>query len=247
MILSKTYLLIALLCFQCITWAQNTQKQIKISDDISLIQLSPNAYVHVSLATFPTFGKVASNGLVFIDQGKAFLFDTPVTVEQTEALIKWFEKNLHVTFTGFIPNHWHEDCMGGLACIKKRHIPSYANQMTIDQARSHQLPLPDHGFKDSLKLKMNNKSIDCYYFGGGHTTDNITVWIPSEKILFGGCLIRESKATSKGNLSDADVKAWPATIKKIMAEFPSAQIVIPGHGAIGGYELLTHTLDVVSK
>lgn len=243
----KIALLISALCLQCIAWAQTTPKQIKISSDISLIKLSPNAYVHVSVAPIPPFGNVASNGLVFIDQGKAFLFDTPINTEQTRKLVIWVEKNLHVTFAGFVPNHWHGDCMGGLAYLKQRHIPSYANQMTIEQARLHHLPLPEHGFKDSLQLKLNDKTIECHYFGGGHTTDNITVWIPSEKILFGGCLIREMNATSKGNLSDADVKAWPSTIKKVMSEFPSAQIVIPGHGAIGGYELLPHTLELVSK
>jgi hypothetical protein len=55
------------------------------------------------------------------------------------------------------------------------------------------------------------------------------------------------KATTKGNLADADLKAWPNTIKKVMAKFPSARIVIPGHGDAGGLELLQHTLDVVNK
>ncbi|MDP4204044.1 MAG: CfiA family subclass B1 metallo-beta-lactamase, partial [Bacteroidota bacterium] len=76
---------------------------------------------------------------------------------------------------------------------------------------------------------------------------NIVVWIPSEKILFAGCMVKEMKANTKGNLSDADVKAWPSTIKKVMAKFPSARIVIPGHGEAGGFELLQHTLEVVWK
>jgi len=119
--------------------------------------------------------------------------------------------------------------------------------MTIDLAKKHNLSLPDKGFKDSLKLKLNDKPIECYYFGAAHSTDNIVVWIPSEKILFAGCMAKEMKATTKGNLADADLKAWPNTIKKVMAKFPSTRIVIPGHGDAGGLELLQHTLDVVNK
>jgi metallo-beta-lactamase class B len=231
----------------CTLWGQTGNHAIKISNDIDLIRLSPNAYIHVSRAVMGSFGMVSSNGLIFIDKGKAFLFDTPVDEAQTKTLISWVEKNLHVSFVGFVPNHWHGDCMGGLAYIKARHIPSYANRMTIDLAKKHHLPLPDKGFNDSLKLKLNDKPIECYYLGAAHSTDNIVVWIPSEKILFAGCMAKEMKSTSKGNLADADLKAWPNTIKKVMAKFPSARVVIPGHGDAGGFELLQHTLDVINK
>lgn len=244
---SKAFIPILFLLFHCVIWGQRSNSTIKISKDIDLIRLSPNAYIHVSRAAMGSFGLVSSNGLIFIDKGKAFLFDTPVDEAQTKTLITWVKKNLHVSFVGFVPNHWHGDCMGGLAYIKARHIPSYANHMTIDLARKHHLPLPDTGFKDSLKLKLNDKAIECYYPGAAHSTDNIVVWIPSEKILFAGCMAKEMKTTSKGNLADADVKAWPNTIKRVMAKFPSARVVIPGHGAIGGYEILPHTLEIFSK
>jgi len=243
----KAIILSLLVSSCCALWGQTSNHTIKVSNDIDLIRLSPNAYIHVSRAAMGSFGMVSSNGLIFIDKGKAFLFDTPVDEAQTKTLITWVEKNLHVSFVGFVPNHWHGDCMGGLAYIKARHIPSYANQMTIDLARKHHLPLPDKGFKDSLKLKLNDKAIECYYPGAAHSTDNIVVWIPSEKILFAGCMAKEMKATTKGNLADADLKAWPNTIKKVMAKFPSARIVIPGHGDAGGVELLQHTLDVINK
>jgi len=240
-------IIFSLLLSHCALWGQTGNHTIKISNDIDLIRLSSNAYIHVSRAAMGSFGMVSSNGLIFIDKGKAFLFDSPVDEAQTKTLITWVEKNLQVAFVGFVPNHWHGDCMGGLSYIKSRQIPSYANRMTIDLAKKNHLSFPDKGFKDSLKLKLNDKPIECYYFGAAHSTDNIIVWIPSEKILFAGCMAKEMKATTKGNLADADLKAWPNTIKKVMAKFPSARIVIPGHGDAGGLELLQHTLDVVNK
>jgi metallo-beta-lactamase class B len=137
--------------------------------------------------------------------------------------------------------------MGGLEYLNKKGIKSYANQMTIDIAKEKGLPVPQQGFKDSLSLELNKMKIECYYFGGGHSTDDIVIWIPSEKILLAGCIIKGMRSKGLGNLSDADVKAWPSTIQDVIAEFPSAEIVIPGHGQYDGKELLIHTQEVLSK
>lgn len=40
-------------------------------------------------------------------------------------------------------------------------------------------------------------------------------------------MAKDMTSTTLGNLSDADVQAWPSTIRKVMKKFPSAEIVIP--------------------
>jgi metallo-beta-lactamase class B len=61
----------------------------------------------------------------------------------------WLSDSMKVRVTGFAPNHWHIDCMGGLAWLKSQGIRSYANQKTIEIAKSKSLPVPDEGFTDS--------------------------------------------------------------------------------------------------
>ena len=244
----KKWLVIFLMLFvQGQGWAQKIAQRIKVSDDITLIKLSDRAYIHVSQAELPPFGRVASNGLVFINDGEAFLFDTPVTDAQTDELVNWLSHSLQVKVVGFVPNHWHVDCMGGLAYLQQQHIPSWANQITIDSAKVKGLPVPDHGFTDSLQLKLGDKAIDCYYFGPAHTTDNIVVWIPSEKILFPGCMVKSMNSQNLGNTADGDLNAYPITIQKVMNKFPDARIVIPGHGPFGGPELIRHTYRLATR
>ena len=146
---------------------------------------------------------------------------------------------------GFVPNHWHEDCMGGLKCLQNKKINSWANQITIDIAREKGLPVPDHGFTDSLNLSLGDKKIFCYFPGAAHSLDNIVVWIPSEKILFAGCMCKSINSVNLGNITDGDISEYPATIGKVIARFGSAEIIIPGHGGIGGPELLLHTKNLV--
>lgn len=220
---------------------------IRLSKDLEIIKLSGHAYVHVSYATLPKFGRFGSNGLIYADHGKAYLFDTPVTDSLSKALVTWITDSLKLQVVGFVPNHWHDDCMGGLGYLQSQGIASYANQMTIDMAKSKGLPVPAHGFKDSLVLKLNDKHVCCYYLGGGHTADNIVVWIPAENILFAGCMCKELAATNLGNLADSDMKAWPTTMNKVIVKFPTAKIVIPGHGQVGSTALLQHTSELLKK
>ena len=202
-------------------------------------------FLHVSFSELPGYGRFSSNGLVFVNNGEAFLFDTPVTNSLTKVLTDYLTDSMKLKITGFVPNHWHSDCMGGLAYLKSIGIDSWANQMTIDIARKNELPLPSHGFTDSLTLKIGDKSIECFYPGPAHTTDNIVVWIPSEKILFAGCMVKEMNSSGPGNTADADLAKWPLTIEKVISKFGTALIVIPVHGKYGGAELLRHTLELL--
>jgi metallo-beta-lactamase class B len=225
--------------------SQRADESLTISKDLVLIKISTNAYVHISYTDVPGYGRVSANGLIFINNHNAFLFDTPWTDSLTEALVSYLKERMGLKVSGFIPNHWHADCMGGLSYLQSQKIISYANQQTIDIARSKNLPVPAHGFKDSITLHLDNKVIKCYFLGAAHSLDNVVVWIPSEKILFPGCMVKSINSTDLGNITDGDLKAYPGTIDKVIKKFRTAKVVIPGHGQSGGLDLLMHTRDLL--
>ncbi|MFA9390403.1 MAG: subclass B1 metallo-beta-lactamase [Prolixibacteraceae bacterium] len=219
---------------------------IKITDDIELIKISENAYIHVSYSIMPKWGRVGANGLILINGQQAWLFDSPWTNAQTEKLLSYMTNSMHLEVIGFVPNHWHVDCMGGLEFILKQGINTYANQLTIDIAKANKLPLPEYAFNDSLVLELGDIRIECYYLGAAHSMDNIVVWIPSEQILFPACMVKSVESRNLGNTADGDLVAYPKTLDKLLKKFPSARIVIPGHGNYGGLELIQHTLELAS-
>lgn len=221
------------------------QTTLKVSGDISLTQVSPHAWVHTSVADLDGFAGVSSNGLVVISEGEALLLDTPANDEQTETLVRFIADSLHAQVTRFVPNHWHADCMGGLGYLQSRGVQSYANRMTIEEAFKHGKPVPGHGFGKAVKLRAGKVAVVCRYEGGGHTPDNTVAWVPSEKVLFGGCLVKDARATWIGNTADADMEAWPGTIERLKRRYKDAAVVVPGHGPWGGTELLDNTLKLV--
>src|SRR5690606_32788148 len=142
-----------------------------------------------------------------------------------------------------IINHFHTDCLGGLSEFHKEGIKSYAHEYTLEELLSKKdtTNAPQIYFHDSLKLTVGGQEVFSKYFGEAHTRDNIASWITSERLLFGGCMLKTVDAP-KGNLDDAKLEALPITIEKVKAAFPTAEFVIPGHGSAGGPELLDYTI-----
>ena len=222
-------------------------KKIKISDDLEILEISENAYIYISYYDLESTPHYPTNGMIYINGGSCFLIDTPWTIRETEALINWINSELQVRVEGVIITHWHSDSMGGLEFIKKNGIKSYANNVTLETAKAKDLPEPETGFNASLILNLGNKELHCWFLGGGHTIDNIVVWMPGEKILFAGCFAKAMNWQGLGYLGDADLKAWPIALNRALKEFPDSKIVIPGHGSHGNTDILLHTLELLAK
>ncbi len=214
-----------------------------IGKDLQIIPLSEQVYIHKSWTTFAGFGRVASNGLLYTHNLEAIIMDTPANDSLTLLLTQWIQEDLGYTIKAAVINHHHEDCLGGLKTLHQLGIPSYATKRCQKLAKQDGATVPQHGFRKSLKLSLSNQEILCKYFGKAHTADNLVVYIPTEQILFGGCMIKSLKS-GKGNLADASTKRWSATVLKIKKAFPHLKIVVPGHGQAGDTALLDYTIEM---
>ncbi len=210
------------------------------SENLIIKKLTENTFVHISYLSTKNYGKVPCNGMIFIKDNEAIVFDTPT---DDAGSIEWLESEKKAIINGVIVSHFHVDCLGGLNEFHKHNIRSYANYTTIELAKNNGVEIPKISFKSKLDLKVSGKKVMNLYFGEGHTKDNIVSYIPSEEVLFGGCLIKEVGAT-KGNLNDANTREWSKTVVKIKKEFPKSKYIIPGHGNVGGIELLNYTIKL---
>jgi len=208
-------------------------------------KISDHVYQHISFLKTKDFGNVECNGMIVVNENEAIIFDTPADIESSGELINFLSAKMHYKITGIIPTHFHEDCVGGLEKFNENNIPSYASNKTIAflKEKGKVFSKPIHGFDDSLALNVGDKKIYAKYFGEGHTKDNIIGYFPYQNVIFGGCLIKEQGA-GKGNLEDANVTAWSETVRRLKQNYPQAKIIIPGHGKIGGIELLDYTIKL---
>jgi len=137
--------------------------------------------------------------------------------------------------------------MGGLSALHEKGVESIASGKTIQICTSQKLPIPQKAFADSMDLEFEDETVVCRYFGAGHTVDNIIVYFPTSRILFGGCLIKSLNSKGLGNTKEAVIEHWENTITRIKKAYPLTKLVIPGHGVFGDRSLLDHTITLVKE
>ncbi|MEQ8186623.1 MAG: subclass B1 metallo-beta-lactamase [Candidatus Eremiobacterota bacterium] len=223
------------------------QAKENLSDDVTVEKFSDGIWLYTAYYDLPDFKHCPANGLIVIDRPHAIMINVPWTDEQTAILFDWVERELKGTVDKVIPTHSHGDCAGGLAEARRRKAEAFALDKTAKLLEDTGHTVPENYFTDTLSLACGSIRVELFYPGAGHTVDNIVAWIPQEKILFGGCLIKSADATSPGHIADASLEEWPKSLMKVREKYSSAEIVIPGHGNPGVLDLIEHTLKLLGE
>ncbi|MGB3738610.1 MAG: subclass B1 metallo-beta-lactamase [Pontixanthobacter sp.] len=219
---------------------------------IRMREIAPGIWQHTSFLDLPGFGAVPSNGMLVVDGDASVLVDTAWTVDQTRALAEWAEKRLGKPIRAAVITHAHNDKMGGMAALHERGIATYAH------ALSNQIA-PEKGLlpaRNSLAFAADGKLADgpiaslepmtIFYPGPGHAADNITVGV-GDMIAFGGCLIKGADARSLGNLADADVARYAASVQRFAEAFPMATRIVMSHSDIGDRAAIARTRSLANE
>jgi metallo-beta-lactamase class B len=184
-----------------------------------------------------------SNGLVVATDRGLLLVDTAWTDEQTEAILRWGDDELHVPWIGAVITHEHADRDGGLAALQRRHIPTAALDLTVAKLEARGVRGVTALFAARNELWKDPRGFEAFYPGPGHAPDNIVLRFPTA--VFGGCLVKSLEAKDLGFTGDADLRAWPEAIRKVRARYGNLRVV-PGHGPVDptakAYE---HTLELL--
>lgn len=231
----KDILFVSLFILCSYSYSQHENNQDNYN--FQLTKLNENVYIH-------TYDN--SNGIIYLNNNEAIIVSTPPSDEVTKELINYVENEFKANIIGYIIDRWHPDAMEGLDIVHEYEIESYANILTCLIAEEKGLPVPKNCFEDKLELKVGNNKIVCQYFGPAHTEDGIVVWIPEEKVLFGGNEVRNFNGWV-GNISDATLSKWSNTIENVKTEYGLAKFVVPGHGRHGGPELLDYTIKLYTS
>ncbi|MED2839071.1 subclass B1 metallo-beta-lactamase [Bacillus sp. BH2] len=223
------------------------QKIIKNQEGtISISQLNSHVWVHTEMVYF-NGEAVPSNGLILNTSKGLVLIDSSWDDKLTKELIEMIEKKLHKPITDAIITHAHVDRIGGIKTLKEKGIQVHSTALTATLAKKNGYEEPIADLKDITNMKFGNIKVETFYPGKGHTEDNITVWLPQYKILFGGCLVKSTDAKDLGNVADAFVDVWAGSVENVMNRYRNIKSVVPGHGEAGDKSLLSHTLDLLQS
>jgi metallo-beta-lactamase class B len=217
-----------------------------LGTDLSVRHLDGRIWIHTS--TKELDGKpLSANGLL-VEIGDGFLLvDTPYDDDQTRRLLAWARDIAHRPVRRAIVTHAHEDRMGGIGVLHAADISVRALDLTVKLAEQHHWTLPDVVLPRPQLPVRDTAGFEVFFPGSAHSPDNIVLWFPGEKLLFGGCMVKSGDAVDLGNIVDADLKHWPHAVRTLVMRYPLAKTIVPGHGAPGGRELLSHTLSLLGE
>lgn len=232
--------------------------------EIAVRILEPGAYVVTQLLPWSANALLVEAGaddLVLVDA-----LWTPAAMRE---LLAWTGKRYPKRRLLAVNTHFHVDRTGGNSVLKEKNVPLYASDETVklmksrgraviggiagsieDEPRRREFlatpVVPADGtfsLERGLKLTLGGDVVEVAFHGAGHSPDNVVVWFPRRKILFGGCLVLS--AGRVGNASDADRGSWPKAVAALRA-YP-ARWVVPGHGYSYEPALIDSTLATLEK
>lgn len=210
---------------------------------LQITHLSGNFYVYVSYGTYDG-QHYPANAMYLVTKKGVILFDTPWGKQYYQPLLDSLWNRYHKKVIMCISTHFHDDRTGGLKYYRTKGIKTYTTHQTDSLCIIHHNHRAQFLIPDDTTFQVGEYTFQTFYPGGGHTKDNIVIWFPKQRILYGGCLIKSVQDKNLGNLEDADVKAWPHSLKLLQKKFPNPAFVIVGHHDWHNKNSIQHTIDM---
>ncbi len=204
----------------------------RVVPGVWVAQIAPSLWLHTTSRRLQDGTIYPCNGLILERAAGAVLIDTTNAPSQARALLDWSRARGQPITLG-VATHFHDDRTGGIQALRDAGIRTRAHPLTRDLSRANATPMPDAvEFHDDVAAI--DPALDLFYPGAGHTRDNIVAWLPNQRVLFGGCLVKSITTDDLGYVADAVLRDWPATLRRLRARYPAPAITVPGHGTLRG-------------
>ena len=215
-------------------------------------RLAEGVYAYVQ----PDGGWMVNNcGVVVDGTGTAVMVDTTSTERRNRAVLAEVAKVSqgapkavvnthhhpdHTYGNGFLPSETvvigHEKCRdevlaAGLEATRVITAPDYGN-LTVRP--------PELTFPDRMTLHLNEFPVELHHMGRAHTSNDVAVWLPEQKVLYAGDL---AFAGGQPFLLEGSVAGFTAAIAR-MRDF-APEVLAPGHGAVCRGDEVGRLLDAL--
>jgi len=222
----KVYLKLAMvavsLSFGTLAWAQQQPQPLKVTN------IKGNVYW--------VQGGVGSNDGFIVGNKGVLLVDTKSTVDSEKGVIAEIAKVTPKAVDTVIITHSDGDHVSGLAAFpagltiiaqencKKEMEASASSRNPAPQDR-----LPTKTYDKTDKLTIDGVHIRLYHWGPGHTSGDTIVYLPDQKIVFGGDLLVTNRPDTTIHMEKNGTAAgWIENAKGMIGL--NADTYLTGHG-----------------
>jgi glyoxylase-like metal-dependent hydrolase (beta-lactamase superfamily II) len=210
--------------------------------EATLEQLADGVYAYTAQGD-PNVGCIVGTDAILAIEARA----TPVMARRWIDVIR--AEISQLPFGDLVLTHYHAVRALGASAFDARRIVAHVNTARLIDERGEQdwaseqgrmprlflgaesipgLTHPTETFDDELRLNLGNRTVELRYLGRGHTSGDLVVWLPDERICFAGDLVEAQAAPYMG---DAHVADWStATLDNVAALGPTH--LVGGRGPV---------------
>jgi metallo-beta-lactamase class B len=220
---------------------------------VSLVPLKPNLYV-----VEDTY-YAAENAMVYVGRDHVTVIGATWSPETAALLVAEIKKVTSKPVTEVVLQNHDLDRTGGNATFKQIGAKIIAIQATSDllakegkgQIADTRKFAPDYPdvpivLPDTIvgnDFTLQDGAVRGLWLGASHKPDDIFVWFPNEKVLYGGCALKPFL----GNTVGADLAEYPKTLAKLKALKLPIETIVAGHGAaVQGPDLIDRYLGFLA-
>jgi glyoxylase-like metal-dependent hydrolase (beta-lactamase superfamily II) len=185
----------------------------------------------------PNVGCIVGTDAILAIEARA----TPFMAQQWIDVVR--ERVSALPFGDLVLTHYHAVRTLGASAFNARRVLAHANTAALIEERGAQdwaseqrrmprlfagaetipgLTRPTDIVDDHLTLDLGNRTVELRYLGRGHTSGDMVVWLPHERICFAGDLVESEAAPYMG---DAHVADWSTTTLDNVEELGADQVV----------------------
>jgi glyoxylase-like metal-dependent hydrolase (beta-lactamase superfamily II) len=143
----------------------------------------------------------------------------------------WFYRDDKPTYIA-TKNQVHDLQMQELAGFNKRKESKDPRNAVY---KGKELVQPDIGFDGTMTLYFGGLTFQITAEGRGHSTGDLTVYIPQKRVFLTGDLLDTEVHPGQGESGDifySNVKGWIEILDRIMARHLPVDTYVPGHGPV---------------
>lgn len=205
---------------------QTKEEPLKIS------HLAGNCYVYTTSGTLDDGTRVPSNSMYIVTRQGAVMIDVPWDTTQLGPLLNAIRQRHGKKVIACIATHFHDDRTLGLAALAAKGIKTYSTAQTLALCKKEHNDQAQYIIPEDTTFRFGDRRVEVFFPGAGHSPDNIVVYVPEDKVLYGGCFVKSTDSRDLGNLSDAKPYEWEKSMLRLKARYPHPVVTVPGHGPL---------------
>jgi glyoxylase-like metal-dependent hydrolase (beta-lactamase superfamily II) len=185
----------------------------------------------------PNVGCIVGTDAILAIEARA----TPFMAERWIRVVRGEVSDL--PFGDLVLTHYHAVRVLGAAAFGARRIVAHANTRALIEERGMEdwaseagrmprlfagaetipgLTHPTDVFDDVLTLDLGNRQVELRHLGRGHTSGDLVVWLPEERICFAGDLVEAQAAPYMGDSYPAE---WSTSTLDAVSALHADQLV----------------------